>query len=750
MRRYLIALIFFADCLCAEVVTSHLYNGDSSSTVDIVVMGDGFTSSELGAFRAKAAGVVDQLFSEAPFSTYSYLFNVWFIDVESLESGADHPSRDEYKNTALGAAYDCLDIERLICIESELATTVLNANVSPEQQDILLVLVNDSQYGGSGGYFAVSSVHENSNQIMEHEIGHAFGSLGDEYWIEGEGPGEGLCDIYGGRDQPNASRTADRDLIPWNEGGGPPTGWIEESQPLPSEGFPGLSVNAPQVINTVGAFLGGNHCDDQYRPTDKSKMRDQSAPWGPVNADLLLEKIHTNSDMIKSFSPPNAAPISELTSNSALSLAIAPGVPFNDEISWEKVIGSTASAGLEIKSNTMVSSVINIEQSGQVVLDTFSIDIDIDHTYRGDLSIELISPSNTAVPISGYANGNLLNSLDSLGSSNTPNATTNFFATLEGESITGEWTLKVSDTAAGDEGILNSWGINYDAAVLLSGSSTLDLNQIDPGIFKVKATLSDPSSSIRMSATQKAASESIVWELALEDNGLSCDTFGTSGAYVQKIFIAYLGRPAAPAGLQYYANYLDGDNEQGKLILFDDLYYSAEAEALYSTSTLSEQINQFYQFMFSRDALSGGLNYWIDQINGGFFTVPASAAYIADAASGEDMAVLDAKQVAASKLTCAIGDDASKLSAFQANLASARASIAEITTAEEAEAYDGETELASIIGSARTAPNSWLREAPNAREANEDAQPIPSLPMLGFFILSGLLGLFGIRRLAHR
>ena len=92
--------------------------------------------------------------------------------------------------------------------------------------------------------------------------------------------------------------------------------------------------------------------------------------------------------------------------------------------------------------------------------------------------------------------------------------------------------------------------------------------------------------------------------------------------------------------------------------------------------------------MFSRDALSGGLNYWIDQINGGFFTVPASAAYIADAASGEDMAVLDAKQVAASKLTCAIGDDASKLSAFQANLASARASIAEITTAEEAEAYD--------------------------------------------------------------
>ena len=235
-----------------------------------------------------------------------------------------------------------------------------------------------------------------------------------------------------------------------------------------------------------------------------------------------------------------------------------------------------------------------------------------------------------------------------------------------------------------------------------------------------------------------------------ESEAPSCNTYGTSGAYVQKIFIAYLGRPAAPAGLQYYANYLDGDNAGGKLILFDDLYYSTEAEALYRTSTLADQINQFYQFMFSRDALSGGLNYWINQINGGFFTVPASAAYIADAASGPDMAILDAKQVAASKISCAIGDDASKLSSFQANLAGARASLAGITTAEEAEAYDGEAELSSIIGSARSAPDSWSREASNARETDEDAQPIPSLPMLGFFILSGLLGLLGIRRLVHR
>ena len=92
-----------------------------------------------------------------------------------------------------------------------------------------------------------------------------------------------------------------------------------------------------------------------------------------------------------------------------------------------------------------------------------------------------------------------------------------------------------------------------------------------------------------------------------------CRTYGSSGAYVQKIFISYLGRPAAPAGLEYFANYLNEDNEGGKLILFDDLYYSSEARGLYSGLALEEQINKFYKFMFSRNARRGGLEYWLNE-----------------------------------------------------------------------------------------------------------------------------------------
>ncbi|MDC6471723.1 hypothetical protein PQZ11_01550 [Luminiphilus sp.] len=321
------------------------------------------------------------------------------------------------------------------------------------------------------------------------------------------------------------------------------------------------------------------------------------------------------------------------------------------------------------------------------------------------------------------------------------------------EAITSDCTVTVTYSELPSYVVTPSAGVNGSVSPdtpqsVLSGSTATFTISADTG-YNIAAVSGSCGGSLSGSTytTNAIISDCTVSVTFSESTPQSCDTFGTSGAYVQKIFIAYLGRPAAPAGLEYFANYMDTNNEQGKLILFDDLYYSAEAEALYSTSTLSEQINQFYQFMFSRDALSGGLNYWIDQINGGYFTIPASAAYIADAAAGEDMAVLDAKQVAASKLTCAIGDDASKLSAFQANLAGARASIAAITTAEQAEAYDGDAELASIIGSARATPNTWSREASGARGTDEDAKPIPTLPMLGFFILSGLMILLGLRRL---
>jgi hypothetical protein len=43
-----------------------------------------------------------------------------------------------------------------------------------------------------------------------------------------------------------------------------------------------------------------------------------------------------------------------------------------------------------------------------------------------------------------------------------------------------------------------------------------------------------------------------------------------------------------------------------------------------------------------------------------------------------------------------------------------------------------------------------LRQASERQDIPKDAEPIPVIPTPGFFLLSGLLGLLGIRRLANR
>jgi hypothetical protein len=238
-------------------------------------------------------------------------------------------------------------------------------------------------------------------------------------------------------------------------------------------------------------------------------------------------------------------------------------------------------------------------------------------------------------------------------------------------------------------------------------------------------------------------------------------SYGVSGAYVQKIFVAFVGRPVAPSGLRYYADLITADNTAGKLVLFDDLFYGADATSIYAGMTLQDRINQYYNFMFNRSALTGGLNYWSHQINSGVVTQPEAAATIAHAASGPDSTILAAKQTAASKLTCAM-DSATKISGFQSNLAGARASIGAIASTSDATAYDGAAALAGITGINRL--SGFLSGASGAMHSvgsstysvsgmgRSDVEGIPLLPRAWLFALMSMLagvGIFILRRRAR-
>src|SRR5215213_1970815 len=155
----LLLILCLPQIALAEQVETIVNNGSATNRVDIAILGDGYTSADMQKYRNDVQAVMTQFFNGEPFREYRNFFNVHRIDVISSQSGADHPERNPavFVNTALDATYNCNSTQRLICINLSKANTIAGNSVSPAQRDIVFVIVNDSEYGGSGGSIPVTS-----------------------------------------------------------------------------------------------------------------------------------------------------------------------------------------------------------------------------------------------------------------------------------------------------------------------------------------------------------------------------------------------------------------------------------------------------------------------------------------------------------------------------------------------------------------------------------------------------------------
>jgi hypothetical protein len=69
-----------------------LTNGPVSNRLNIVVLSEGYTTSQLAQFPADATNAVNALLSHAPYQEYKAYFNAFAIKVASSQSGSDHPA----------------------------------------------------------------------------------------------------------------------------------------------------------------------------------------------------------------------------------------------------------------------------------------------------------------------------------------------------------------------------------------------------------------------------------------------------------------------------------------------------------------------------------------------------------------------------------------------------------------------------------------------------------------------------------
>lgn len=114
-------------------------------------------------------------------------------------------------------------------------------------------------------------------------------------------------------------------------------------------------------------------------------------------------------------------------------------------------------------------------------------------------------------------------------------------------------------------------------------------------------------------------------------------------ATVLDAYIAYYGRPADPAGLDYWSE--DLSNAGGNLdSIIDGFGNSLEFENRFGSLTGEEQINNIYLQLFNRQADPPGLSFYLDELQSGRRTMQTIALDILNGTRDTDIDILDNKR----------------------------------------------------------------------------------------------------------
>ncbi|QGV82472.1 S8 family peptidase [Streptomyces ficellus] len=110
----------------------------------------------------------------------------------------------------------------------------------------------------------------------------------------------------------------------------------------------------------------------------------------------------------------------------------------------------TNSSNVTISDNATVSSSIAVTGRTGNAPAALKVDVDIKHTWRGDLVVDLVAPDGTAYRLK-----------NSSGNDSADNVLASYTVDASAETANGTWKLQVRDVATGDTGYIDSWGLTF-------------------------------------------------------------------------------------------------------------------------------------------------------------------------------------------------------------------------------------------------------------------------------------------------
>ncbi|WP_457033378.1 M64 family metallopeptidase [Kitasatospora sp. P5_F3] len=235
--------------------------GAPDRRITLVLLGDGYTADQQALFRQQADQAWQSLMEIEPFRSYQGFFNIRRVEVVSPAAGiAEGDQSGRRPDSPLGMHFWCEGTARLLCADETATARYAGAGEGPQY---LIALANSTEYGGAGGtgVTTLAGGNPDAGRIIQHEIGHTVGDLGDEY---DSAPADA--------DYPNLS-TQD----------------AEEMRRGQQKWWRWLGAQSPDGGGVIGAYRSANGV---YRPTADSVMRTLGGSYNLPSREAIIKQIY--------------------------------------------------------------------------------------------------------------------------------------------------------------------------------------------------------------------------------------------------------------------------------------------------------------------------------------------------------------------------------------------------------------------------------------------------------------------------
>ncbi|MEV6653409.1 M28 family peptidase [Streptomyces sp. NPDC051219] len=191
-------------------------------------------------------------------------------------------------------------------------------------------------------------------------------------------------------------------------------------------------------FKNVGIPVGG-----LFTGASRTKTAAQAQKWGGTSGQAFDRCYHSSCDTTTNINDTALDRNSDAIAHAIWTLGTETPVPPGD------VYENTADVAIPDNGAAVTSTVTVSGRTGNAPA-TLKAGVDIKHTWRGDLVVDLLAPDGTAYRLKSSSSND---SADNVIATYTVNASA--------EAANGDWKLRVQDVAAQDTGKIDSWKLTF-------------------------------------------------------------------------------------------------------------------------------------------------------------------------------------------------------------------------------------------------------------------------------------------------